>query len=42
MVLSCIWIGHIIRDHARKAVHVLGTVRAISPTNERSEDRSAS
>jgi PAS domain S-box-containing protein len=42
MVLSCIWIGHIIRDHAGKAVHVLGTVRAISPTNERSEDRSAS
>ena len=30
LVLSCIWIGYIVRDHAGKAVHVLGTVRAIS------------
>jgi PAS domain S-box-containing protein len=28
MVLSCIWIGYIVRDHAGRAVHVLGTVRA--------------
>jgi len=29
MVLSCIWTGHIVRDHSGNAVHVLGTVRAI-------------
>ena len=38
MVLSCIWTGHIVRDHAGKAVHVLGTVRAIPSANERAED----
>jgi PAS domain S-box-containing protein len=30
MVLSCIWTGHVVRDHGGKAVHVLGTVRAVS------------
>lgn len=30
MVLSCIWTGHIIRGHGGNALHVLGTVRAIS------------
>jgi PAS domain S-box-containing protein len=40
--LSCIWTGHIVRDHAGKAVHVLGTVRAIPAANEPSKDRSAS
>ena len=30
MMLSCIWTGHIVRDHSGKALHVLGTVRAIS------------
>ena len=30
MMLSCIWTGHIIRDHSGKALHVLGTVRAIT------------
>jgi PAS domain S-box-containing protein len=29
MMLSCIWTGHIVRDHSGNAVHVLGTVRAI-------------
>ena len=29
MMLSCIWSGHIVRDHSGNAVHVLGTVRAI-------------
>ena len=29
LVLSCIWTGHIVRDHAGNAIHVLGTVRAI-------------
>jgi PAS domain S-box-containing protein len=42
MVLSCIWTGHIVRDHAGKAVHVLGTVRAISTANEGSAMRSES
>ena len=40
MILTCIWTGHIVRDHLGKAVHVLGTVRAIS-TDEPSENRSA-
>ena len=40
LVLTCIWTGHIVRDHVGKAVHVLGTVRAIS-TDEPSENRSA-
>jgi PAS domain S-box-containing protein len=40
MILTCIWTGHIVRDHVGKAVHVLGTVRAIS-TDEPSENRSA-
>jgi len=30
MVRSCIWTGHVVRDHSAKAIHVLGTVRAIS------------
>jgi PAS domain S-box-containing protein len=34
MTLSCIWTGHIVRDHAGKAVHVLGTVRATPVPNE--------
>ncbi|HEU4506343.1 MAG TPA: PAS domain S-box protein, partial [Nitrospira sp.] len=38
MILSCIWTGHIVRDHAGKAVHVLGAVRAIPSANERAED----
>ncbi|HTL62447.1 MAG TPA: PAS domain S-box protein [Nitrospira sp.] len=40
MVLSCIWIGHIVRDHSGKALHVLGTVRSISSLHEQagSED----
>ena len=38
MILSCIWTGHIVRDHAGKAVHVLGAVRAIPSANERTED----
>jgi PAS domain S-box-containing protein len=29
LILSCIWTGHLIRDHAGRAIHVLGTVRAI-------------
>ena len=41
LVLTCIWIGHIVRDHLGKALHVLGTVRAIPTTDERTEDRSA-
>lgn len=36
MVLSCIWSGHVVRDHAGKAVHVLGTVRAIPARDESS------
>jgi PAS domain S-box-containing protein len=40
--LSCIWTGHIVRDHAGKAVHVLGTVRAIPAAHEPSKDRGAS
>jgi PAS domain S-box-containing protein len=39
MILSCIWSGHIVRDHAGKAIHVLGTVRAIPAHNEAREDR---
>ena len=34
MMLTCIWTGHIVRDHAGNAVHVLGIVRAISAQNE--------
>ena len=30
MMVSCIWTGHIVRDHGGRALHVLGTVRAIS------------
>jgi PAS domain S-box-containing protein len=41
LVLTCIWIGHIVRDHLGKALHVLGTVRAIPTADERTEDRSA-
>jgi PAS domain S-box-containing protein len=33
MMVSCIWSGHIVRDHAGKAVHVLGTVRATPAPN---------
>ncbi|HET9867405.1 MAG TPA: PAS domain-containing protein, partial [Nitrospira sp.] len=33
MMVSCIWTGHIVRDHAGKAVHVLGTVRATPAPN---------
>jgi PAS domain S-box-containing protein len=29
LILSCIWTGHLIRDHAGRAIHVLGSVRAI-------------
>jgi PAS domain S-box-containing protein len=36
VMLSCIWTGHIVRDHAGKAVHVLGTVRAIPPASDQS------
>jgi PAS domain S-box-containing protein len=36
MVLSCIWTGHIIRDHAGKGLHVLGTVRAVPARHESS------
>ncbi|HKY72197.1 MAG TPA: PAS domain S-box protein [Nitrospira sp.] len=36
LMLSCIWTGHIVRDHAGKPVHVLGTVRAIPPANDQS------
>jgi hypothetical protein len=39
-VRSCIWTGHIVRDHAGKAVHVLGTVRAIPEAHESSQHRS--
>ena len=34
MVLTCIWTGHIVRDHAGNPVHVLGIVRAISARSE--------
>jgi len=29
LILSCIWTGHLIRDHAGRTIHVLGSVRAI-------------
>jgi len=34
MVVSCIWSGHVVRDHSSKALHVLGTVRAVSSRHE--------
>ncbi|HET7909305.1 MAG TPA: PAS domain S-box protein [Nitrospira sp.] len=37
MVLSCIWTGHVVRDHAGNPIHVLGTVRAI-PTRKENRD----
>ncbi len=42
-LLWCVWSGHIIRDHAGKALHVLGTVRAAAaigevPPGQRTED----
>ena len=39
LMLSCIWTGHIVRDHAGKPLHVLGTVRAIPPANDQSEPK---
>ena len=33
-LLWCVWSGHIIRDHAGKALHVLGTVRAAAAIGE--------
>jgi PAS domain S-box-containing protein len=39
MVLSCIWTGHIVRDHSGHAVHVLGTVRAIPAGSPGQEDK---
>jgi PAS domain S-box-containing protein len=36
VVVWCVWIGHIVRDHAGKALHVLGTVRATTGTREHS------
>ena len=41
LVLSCIWTGHIVRDHSAKPIHILGTVRAISAHNEREENKDA-
>jgi len=37
MVVSCIWTGHIIRDHSGTAMHVLGTVRAISSRHDEAD-----
>ena len=34
LMLSCIWTGHIVRDHAGNPIHVLGTVRAIPARKE--------
>lgn len=34
MVLSCIWTGHVVRDHGGIPLHVLGTVRAVSGRSE--------
>jgi PAS domain S-box-containing protein len=34
LIVWCIWTGHIVRDHAGKAVHVLGTVRAATDAPE--------
>ena len=39
LMLSCIWTGHIVRDHAGKPLHVLGTVRAIPRENDQSEPK---
>jgi PAS domain S-box-containing protein len=39
LMLSCIWTGHLVRDHAGKPLHVLGTVRAIPPANDQSEPK---
>lgn len=33
-LLWCIWTGQIVRDHAGKALHVLGTVRVTTPVGE--------
>lgn len=37
LVLSYIWTGHIVRDHAGNPIHVLGTVRAI-PAHKENRD----
>ena len=38
-LLLCIWTGHIIRDHAGKALHVLGTVRVTTPLEDMHPDQ---
>jgi hypothetical protein len=39
MMVSCIWTGHVVRDHEGKAVHVLGTVRATPAPNDGSDTK---
>jgi PAS domain S-box-containing protein len=41
MTLSCIWTGHIVRDHGGKAIHALGTVRAISASKEKPGEKNS-